>query len=153
MIHRFYAKLFKKLPSYQLIVYLLNTHQLALHALHVTLNSSTQTKCAWVDSTTLPVCKNQRIQRHKSLKQIATRGKSSMDWFYGCKLHVLVNAQVQFIHTQLSNGHTSGVKMLPKLAQGYIDKIFGDRGYISESMKDKLANQDIDLTTYHRRNM
>ena len=32
----------------------------------------------WIDSTTLPVCKNQRIQRHKSLAKIASRGKSSM---------------------------------------------------------------------------
>lgn len=79
MIKRFYSKLFKGLPSYQRIVYLINQHQLALQALHISLASNAQTTCAWVDSTTLPVCKNQRIQRHKSLKQIATRGKSSMD--------------------------------------------------------------------------
>ncbi len=57
--------------------------QLALQAFHISLTSSAQTTCAWVDSTTLPVCKNQRIQRHKSLKQIAIRGRSSMGWFYG----------------------------------------------------------------------
>jgi hypothetical protein len=55
---------------------LINQHQLALQALHISLASNAQTACAWVDSTTLPVCKNQRIQRHKSLKQIATRGRS-----------------------------------------------------------------------------
>ena len=100
MIKRFYAKLFKLLPSYQRMIHLINQHQLALQALHISLASNAQTNCAWVDSTTLPVCKNQRIQLHKSLKQIATRGKSSMGWFYGCKLHVLVNAQGQFIQTQ-----------------------------------------------------
>ena len=68
------------------------------------------------------MCKNQRIQRHKSLKQIATRGKSSMGWFYGCKLHVLVDAKGQFIQTQLSNGYTSDIKILPKLAQGYMGR-------------------------------
>lgn len=76
-----------------------------------------------------------------------------MGWFYGCKLHVLVDAQVQFIQTQLSNGHTSDIKILPKLAQGYIGKIFGDRGYISETLKEKLVKQDIELITYHRKNM
>jgi len=78
MIKHFYAKFFKALPSYQRIVYLINQHQLALQAWHLPLTSSAQTTGAWVDSTTLPVCKNQRIQRYKSLKQIATRGKSSM---------------------------------------------------------------------------
>lgn len=153
MIQRLYAKLFRGLPSYQRIVYLINQHQLALQALHISLTSNARTACAWIDSTTLPVCKNQRIQRHKSLKQIATRGKSSMGWFYGCKLHVLVNAQGQFIRTQLSNGHTSDIKLLPKLAQGYIGKIFGDRGYINEILKHKLGAQGIELITYHRKNM
>jgi hypothetical protein len=153
MIQRFYYKLFNALSSYQRMVHLINQHQLALQALHISLTSSAQTACAWVDSTTLPVCKNQRIQRHKSLKKIATRAKSSMGWFYGCKLHVLVDAQGQFIQTQLSNGHTSDIKILPKLAQGYIGKIFGDRGYISETLKEKLVKQDIELITYHRKNM
>lgn len=136
-----------------LIIYLINQHQLALQALHISLVSSTKTACAWGDSITLLVCKNQRIQRHKSLKQIATRGKSSMCWFYGCKLHVLVDDQGHFIQTQLLNWYTSDIKILPKLAQSYIGKILGDRGYLSENLKDKLAKQDIKLITYHRKNM
>jgi len=76
-----------------------------------------------------------------------------MGWFYGCKSHVLVDAHGQFIQTQLSNGHTSDIKLLPKLAQGYIGKIFGDRGYISEILKDKLEVQGVELITYHRKNM
>ena len=74
-----------------------------------------------------------------------------MGWFYGCKLHVLVNAQGQLIQPQLLNGHTSNIKLLPKLAQGYVGKIFGSRGYISETLEDKLRTQDIELITYHRK--
>ncbi len=76
-----------------------------------------------------------------------------MGCFYGCKLHVLVDAQGKFIRTQLSNGHTSDIKLLPKLAQGYIGKIFGDRGYISEILRNKLGAQGVELITYHRKNM
>lgn len=50
MIQRFYYKLFKALPSYQRMVHLINQHQLALQALHISLTSSAQTACAWVDS-------------------------------------------------------------------------------------------------------
>ena len=73
--------------------------------------------------------------------------------FYGCKLHVLVDAQGQLIQTQRSNGHTLDIKILPKLAQGYIGKIFGDRGYISERIKDKLWTQGVELISYHCKNM
>jgi hypothetical protein len=58
-------------------------------------------------STTLAVCKNQRIQRHKALSTIATRGKSSMGWFFGCKLHLMMNPSGDILGTALSNGHTA----------------------------------------------
>jgi hypothetical protein len=35
----------------------------------------------------LAVCDNRRISRHKAFKGVAARGKTSMGWFYGFKLH------------------------------------------------------------------
>lgn len=82
------SHLFKSLPCYQRMIHLMNIHPLALHALHIALMKGQYKQYLWIDSTTLTVCKNQRIQRHKSLAAIATatRGKSSMGWFFGCKL-------------------------------------------------------------------
>ena len=60
------------------MIYLINMHQLALHSLHVSLMKGQDKQYLWIDSTIRPVCKNQRIQRHKSLTKIATRSKSSM---------------------------------------------------------------------------
>jgi hypothetical protein len=73
------------------MVHLIQVHKLALHALHFALMNNQQGAYLWIDLTTLPVCKNQRIQRHKSLLAIATRGKSSMGWFFGSKLHLIMN--------------------------------------------------------------
>ena len=47
------------------------------------------TGISFVDSTPLRVCKNQRIHIHKVFKGIAQRGKSSMGWFFGFKLHLV----------------------------------------------------------------
>lgn len=92
MIKHFYRALFKTLPSYQRIIYLINQHQLALQALlFSSVKSITNNNCDWIDSSTLPVRKNQLIGRHKSLKEGAISGKSSIGWFYSCKVHVLVN--------------------------------------------------------------
>jgi hypothetical protein len=46
---------------------------------------------AFIDSTPLRVCKNIRIPRHKTFVSAAGRGKSSTGWFYGFKLHLIVN--------------------------------------------------------------
>lgn len=148
-----YADLFRCLPCYQRMVNLINMHQLAIHALHFTLMKSPQCSHLWVDSTSLPVCKNQRIQRHKALKDIATRGKSSMGWFFGCKLHVVMNADGDMVSTALSNGHIADIKMVEELVKGFKATIYADRGYISQSLKENLKLQEIDLVTYHRKNM
>ncbi|ENW80014.1 hypothetical protein F908_02211 [Acinetobacter sp. NIPH 284] len=145
--------LFKSLPCYQRMIHLINTHQLALHALHFALMKDHQSPYLWIDSTTLPVCKNQRIQRHQSMIEIATRGKSSMGWFFGCKLHLIMNQSGEIVSTALSNGHTADIKMVEQLVEGLKAKLYADRGYISHELKSKLINQSIDLITYHRKNM
>ena len=145
--------LFKYLPCYQRMIHLINMHELALHALHVALMKGQGTQYLWIDSTTLPVCKNQRIQRHKSLIQIASRGRSSMGWFYGCKLHIAMNQFGEIACSALSNGHVADIKMVEQLVDGLKGKLYGDRGYISQELKRRLQVQGIDLITYHRRNM
>ena len=145
--------LFKYLPCYQRMIHLINMHQLALHALHVALMKDQATQYLWIDSTTLPVCKNQRIQRHKSLIQIASRGRSSMGWFYGCKLHIAMNQFGEIACSALSNGHVADIKMVEQLVAGIEAKLYGDRGYISQELKIRLKDQGIDLITYHRKNM
>lgn len=144
---------FKQLPCYQRMIHLINVHQLALHALHFALMRDHQSFYLWIDSTTLAVCKNQRIQRHKSLAAIATRGKSSMGWFFGCKLHVLMNQSGDIVRTVLSNGHTADIKMVEQLVKGMTAKLYADRGYISLELKSRLKLQGTDLVTYHRKNM
>ena len=47
------------------------------------------TGISFVDSTPLRVCKNQRIHIHKTFKGIVQRGKFSMGWFFGLKLHII----------------------------------------------------------------
>jgi len=135
------------------MIHLINMHQLTLHALHVALMKGQRSQYLWVDSTTLPVCKNQRIQRHKSLSKIASRGKSLMGWFYGCKLHVVMNQLGEIVCSALSNGHVADIKMVEHLVEGLEAKLYADRGYISQELKSRLKDQGIDLITYHRKNM
>ncbi|MCK0148246.1 IS982 family transposase, partial [Arenibacter sp. F26102] len=49
------------------------------------------TGISFVDSTPIRVCKNKRINANKVFKDIANVGRSTMGWFYGFKLHIVIN--------------------------------------------------------------
>src|SRR5512143_2133725 len=49
------------------------------------------TGIALIDATSLVVCHNRRLQSHKVFQSVARRGKTSVGWFYGFKLHLVVN--------------------------------------------------------------
>ncbi len=76
-----------------------------------------------------------------------------MGWFFGCKLHLLMNPSGEIVNTALSNGHTADIKMVEQLVEGLKSKLYADRGYISQDLKLRLKSQGIDLITYHRKNM
>jgi len=52
---------------------------------------SAQTKHYYIDSKKLRVCDNRRIYQHRVFEDLAQRGKSSTDWFFGFKLHLVTN--------------------------------------------------------------
>jgi hypothetical protein len=57
----------------------------------------------FVDSTSIRACKNKPITRNKVFSGIATAGKSTMGWFFGCKLHLIINDKgeiLNFVITQ-----------------------------------------------------
>lgn len=89
----------------------------------------------------------------QSIAAIATRGKSSMGWFFGCKLHLIMNQSGDMVSTALSNGHTADIKMVEQLVEGLKAKLYADRGYISQELKSNIKNQTIDLITYNQKNM
>ena len=117
---------------------LINQHQLAIHALHRALSKGQAFQYLWIDSTPLLVYKNKRIPRsHHALDDIASRGKSSIDWFYGCKLHLLMNSEGQIVNTVLSTGHIADIRKIEELVDGLLTTAYGDRDYIGKSIKNQ----------------
>ena len=54
------------------------------------------TGISFVDSTPIRVCKPKRINSNKVFKGIANTGKSTMGWFHGFKLHIVINDNVHY---------------------------------------------------------
>lgn len=108
---------------------------------------------AFIDSLPIAVCHNRRIPSHKVFAHVAERGKSSVDWFYGFKLHLIVNDQGELLAFHLTPGNVDDRKPVPKLAKDLFGKLFGDRGYISQSLQQVLSEQNLQLITKIRKNM
>ena len=108
---------------------------------------------AFIDSLPIAVCHNRRIRSHKVFSHLAERGKSSVDWFYGFKLHLIVNDLGELLAFHLTPGNVDDRKPVPKLAKELFGKLFGDRGYISEPLQKILSEQGLQLITRIRKNM
>ena len=113
----------------------------------------TCTGISFVDSTPLKACHNRRIKRHKVFAGLADRGKSSMGWFFGFKLHLVVNELGEILAFQLTPGNVDDRKPVPKMSEKLFGKLFGDRGYISKALFLELYNQGLMLITTLRKNM
>lgn len=108
---------------------------------------------AFVDSTPIKVCHNRRIGRHRTFAGIAQRGKDSVDWFYGFKLHLIVDDRGELVSFFVTPGNVDERKGLRKMAKFIKGKLFGDKGYISKALAEELWDKGVQLVTRVRRNM
>lgn len=112
-----------------------------------------QTGWAFVDSTALAVCENNRISQHKVFAGVAKRGKTSVGWFFGFKLHLLINHCGELLSVKVTPGNVDDRKPVPELAKGLVGKLYGDKGYLSSSLGERLLEQGLHLVTRVRKGM
>ena len=107
-----------------------------------------------MDSTKIQVCHNRRIKMHKVFQNIGKRGKTSVDWFFGFKLHLVCNDVGQLLNIAVTSGNTDDRKPVLNLLKGLSGKVVADRGYISQKLFEQLLTQmGIQLITKPKRNM
>jgi hypothetical protein len=108
---------------------------------------------SFIDATALRVCTNRRITRHKVFAGLAARGHCSLGWFYGFKLHLVINEQGELLAFTLTPGNADDRKPVPKLAKALFGKLFGDKGYLSQPLFEILLQHNLQLITNLRTNM
>ena len=111
------------------------------------------TGISFVDSTHIAVCDNHRIHSHKVFSNVAQRGKTTMGWFYGFKLHLIVNDRGELLAFCFTAGNVDDRNPLPDMVKGLFGKLYGDKGYISQKLFELLFDQGIHLVTRIKRNM
>jgi hypothetical protein len=111
------------------------------------------TGISFIDSTRITVCGNKRISRNQVFKEVAELGKSSLGWFFGFKLHLVINDQGELLAFCLTPGNVDDREPVPDLVQGFFGKLFADKGYISQALFELLFEAGIQLVSGIRKNM
>jgi Transposase DDE domain len=143
---------FPHLVSYQRLIECLPAVLVPLSA-YLRTRLGTTRGIAFIDSLPLPVCHNRRIYSHQVFEGFAQRSKSSMGWFYGFKLHFIINDEGALLAVRFTPGNVDDRVPVPGLVEGLWGKLFGDRGYISQELFEQLWGTGVQLITKLKRNM
>jgi len=108
---------------------------------------------SFIDSTPIRVCHNRRIPSHRVFRGIAQRGKNSVDWFFGFKLHLVVSDRGDLLACRLTAGNVDDRTPVPQLTQWLWGKLFGDKGYLSQPLSEQLRQRGVHLITRLKSNM
>jgi transposase len=152
IVCRFMAAEFAHRLSYTRFVALMPRCAVVLADLFETLKGAC-TGLSIADATPLAVCHNLRIERHRVFKGIAQRGKSSTGWFYGFKLHAVINHQGELLSIKVTPGKVDDRKGLLAIASNLFGKLYGDKGYIGKDFARKMKDKGIEVLTRVRKNM
>ena len=151
-IGQIYRSCFVELPHYDRFVSLMprlfGPLMILLHAL-----SGEETGIYFADSTQLAVCHNRRISRHKVFDGMAARGKTTMGWFFGFKLHFVINHKGEIMACRITPGNKSDSSVLDDITRNLTGKVYADKGYIGKACFRKLWQRGLHLITGIRRNM
>ncbi len=89
---------FPQTVSYNRFTELMQSNVIALTMFAKTCALGSYALISFVDSTPIRVCGNKRIKRNKVFKDLATTGKSTMGWFHGFKLHLVINDKGEILN-------------------------------------------------------
>lgn len=146
---------FPKLVSYNRFVEIMKMSIVPLTLYLIKYRFGKCTGINFIDSTTLDVCDSHRINSHKVFKDFAQRGKSSTGWFYGFKLHLIINDCGEILSFCITSGNVDDRdwNTISHLTKELYGKLFADRGYLSGKLFEKLFERNITLITKLKKNM
>ncbi len=113
------------------------------------------TGISFINSTPLRACHIRREKQNRVFKGLATKGQCSIGWFFGFKLHLIINDKGEILDFMLTQGNIDDREPLKNKSfhKKVFGKLFGDKGYISQTLFEQLFIDGIHLITKIRKNM
>ncbi len=128
------------MPSYNRFIELQQQAILLLKAVAKPPGSSSCNGISYSDSFSLAVSHIKSVSSHRVFKGLTARGKTSVGWFFGFKLHLVISSEGEVIDFTLTPGNVSDntTHFLEKLLKSVHGKVFGDKSYLIN--RDFLKN-------------
>jgi hypothetical protein len=145
-------KFFPGLVSYPRFVSLIKSILVALCCFVQTLTGE-ETGIYFIDATPIKVCHIKRERQHRVFEATAQKGKTTIGWFFGFKLHLVINDKGELMAFKVTAGNVDDRRPVPDLVKGLFGKLIGDKGYISQNLFDQLLEEGLQLITRIKSNM
>jgi len=154
-LSKYLKSCFPKLVSYNRFVELIPMVLIPLIAFLKLKRLVISNEITFIDSTKIAICNNKRIKQNRTFEGIAKKGKSTMGWFYGFKLHIAINEKGELCGANMSQGNVDDrdENVLDEVLQNISGKLFADKGYISKKLFEHLFEKGTTLITNVRKNM
>lgn len=143
---------FPSLLSYSRMVEVMQSVMIPL-IFFIQSQSKTKTGIYFIDSTTISVCHVKRSNRNKVFKGLAKKSKSTMGWYFGFKLHLIINDVGEIMAFRITSSTTDDRKPVANMTEGLMGRICGDKGYISQPLFEELFQKGLKLITRIKKNM
>jgi len=149
---------FKSLPTYKNFIGLIpGVFIFMMYFLIHRCRKAQRTGRYFIDSTSIKACHPKRAKSNKVMKEVASWGKTSVGWFYGLKIHLIINELGELVKVQFTTGKKSDndLGLLMSITKGLNGWIFGDKGYIINAKKKEALerNGELKLVTKRRKKM
>ena len=151
-VHRHLQAEFPKLLSYTRFVQLM-PHLITPMSVYLQTCYGNCTGISFIDATSLVVSHNRRIFQHRVFKDTATRGKTSTGWFFGFKLHLVVNEIGEILGCCVTPANVDDRRPVANITAKLWGRLFGDKGYLSAKLFNQLFERGLQLITKIRKNM
>lgn len=157
LIKKYMKKDFSEMPSYQQFCAGLESnfwHLGIINSILAEINKQKQSEFYVIDSTPLPLCSVGYRFRSRLGKGFASSGKNMNGWYFGFKLHLIINKNMDIVSFKFTNGSTSDIAALDtKMVAGIAGYLIGDKGYLGLKKAKELKICNITLITKGRKNM
>lgn len=147
---------FPQMPSYNRFIELQQRALLPLAILVKLIGKNACNGISYIDSFSLKVSHNKRIHSHKVFKGLAARGKTSVGWFFGFKLHLVITNEGEIIDCIITPGNVAdnNFDLIQHITTSLQGKVFGDKGYLLKTENfEKLYSQGVHMVTKIKKNM
>ena len=154
-VQKHQSDLFPNTVSYNRFVELMQAATLPMSMFLKSCCMGESTGISFIDSTPIRVCKNKRIKRNKVFAGLAQLGKSTMGYFFGFKLHIVINERGELLNFVITPGNTDDREPLKNknFIKALKGKIYADKGYINKELTRVLFMDGLHLITSIRNNM